>query len=90
MDLSLHCDLKTLEELKNNNQSNRPLLIVPEYMTIELLLLSLLIHSLLFFFPKIKRLKELGRHSWGYTQKTVTQVTPEAPAHPCLLWHYSQ
>jgi hypothetical protein len=25
--------------------------------------------------------------SWGYTQKT---VTPEAPAHPCLLWHYSQ
>jgi hypothetical protein len=29
-------------------------------------------------------------HSWGYTQKTVTQVTPEAPAHPCLLQHYSQ
>jgi hypothetical protein len=29
-------------------------------------------------------------HSWGYTQKTVTQVTPEAPAHPCLLRHYSQ
>jgi hypothetical protein len=28
--------------------------------------------------------------SWGYTQKTVTQVTPEAPAHPCLLQHYSQ
>jgi hypothetical protein len=26
-------------------------------------------------------------HSWGYTQKT---VTPEAPAHPCLLQHYSQ
>jgi hypothetical protein len=26
-------------------------------------------------------------HSWGYTQKT---VTPEAPAHPCLLRHYSQ
>jgi hypothetical protein len=25
-----------------------------------------------------------------YTQKTVTQVTPEAPAHPCLLQHYSQ
>jgi hypothetical protein len=25
-----------------------------------------------------------------YTQKTVTQVTPEAPAHPCLLRHYSQ
>jgi hypothetical protein len=23
--------------------------------------------------------------TWGYTQKTVTQVTPEAPAHPCLL-----
>jgi hypothetical protein len=29
-------------------------------------------------------------HSWGYTQKNVTQVTPEALAHPCLLWHYSQ
>jgi hypothetical protein len=28
--------------------------------------------------------------SWGYTQKTVTQVTPEALAHPCLLRHYSQ
>jgi hypothetical protein len=28
--------------------------------------------------------------SWGYTQKTVTQGTPEAPAHPCLLQHYSQ
>jgi hypothetical protein len=26
---------------------------------------------------------------WGYIQKTVTQVTPEAPAHPCLLLHYS-
>jgi hypothetical protein len=26
-------------------------------------------------------------YSWGYTQKT---VTPEAPAHPCLLRHYSQ
>jgi hypothetical protein len=26
----------------------------------------------------------------GYTQKTVTQVTSEAPAHPCLLQHYSQ
>jgi hypothetical protein len=26
-------------------------------------------------------------HSWGYTQKT---VTPEAPAHPCLLRHYAQ
>jgi hypothetical protein len=25
--------------------------------------------------------------SWGYIQKT---VTPEAPAHPCLLRHYSQ
>jgi hypothetical protein len=23
-------------------------------------------------------------HSWGFTQKTVTQVTTEAPAHPCL------
>jgi hypothetical protein len=29
-------------------------------------------------------------HSWGYTQRNVTQVTPEAPAHPCLLQHYSQ
>jgi hypothetical protein len=26
----------------------------------------------------------------GYNQKTVTEVTPEAPAHPCLLQHYSQ
>jgi hypothetical protein len=26
-------------------------------------------------------------HSWGYTQKTVTQVTPETRAHPCLLQH---
>jgi hypothetical protein len=25
-----------------------------------------------------------------YTQNTVTQVTPEASAHPCLLRHYSQ
>jgi hypothetical protein len=25
-----------------------------------------------------------------YTQKTGTQVTPEAPAHPYLLWQYSQ
>jgi hypothetical protein len=23
--------------------------------------------------------------SWGYTQRNATQVTPEAPAHPCLL-----
>jgi hypothetical protein len=29
-------------------------------------------------------------HFWGYTQRNVTQVTPEAPAHPCLLQHYSQ
>jgi hypothetical protein len=29
-------------------------------------------------------------HSWGYTQKNVTQVTAEAPAHPCLLQRYSQ
>jgi hypothetical protein len=29
-------------------------------------------------------------HSWGYTQRNVTQVTPEAPAHPCLLQHCSQ
>jgi hypothetical protein len=28
-------------------------------------------------------------HSWGYTQRNVTQVTPEAPAHPCLLQCYS-
>jgi hypothetical protein len=34
--------------------------------------------------------KNAGLHSWGYTQKTVTQVTPEAPTHPCLLQHYSQ
>jgi hypothetical protein len=26
----------------------------------------------------------------GYTQKNVTQVTPEAPAHPCLLQRNSQ
>jgi hypothetical protein len=26
----------------------------------------------------------------GYTQKKVAQVTPETPAHPCLLQHYSQ
>jgi hypothetical protein len=29
-------------------------------------------------------------HSWGYTQQNVTQVTPEAPAQPCLLRHSSQ
>jgi hypothetical protein len=29
-------------------------------------------------------------HSLGYNQRNVTQVIPEAPAHPCLLWHYSQ
>jgi hypothetical protein len=29
-------------------------------------------------------------HSWGYTQRNVTQVTPETLAHPCLLQHYSQ
>jgi hypothetical protein len=29
-------------------------------------------------------------HSWGYTQENVTQVTPEALAHPCLLQSYSQ
>jgi hypothetical protein len=27
-------------------------------------------------------------HSWGYTQRNATQVTPEAPAHPCLLQRY--
>jgi hypothetical protein len=26
----------------------------------------------------------------GYTQRNATQFTPEAPAHPCLLQHYSQ
>jgi hypothetical protein len=26
----------------------------------------------------------------GIHQRNVTQVTPEAPAHPCLLRHYSQ
>jgi hypothetical protein len=26
----------------------------------------------------------------GIYPKNVTQVTPEAPAHPCLLWHYSK
>jgi hypothetical protein len=29
-------------------------------------------------------------HSWGYTQRNATQVTPEAPGHPCLLQCYSQ
>jgi hypothetical protein len=29
-------------------------------------------------------------HSWGYIQRNATQVTPEAPAHPCLLQLYSQ
>jgi hypothetical protein len=29
-------------------------------------------------------------HSWGFTQMNATKVTPEAPAHPCLLQHYSQ
>jgi hypothetical protein len=28
--------------------------------------------------------------SWGYIQRNTTQITPEAPAHPCLLQHYSQ
>jgi hypothetical protein len=23
--------------------------------------------------------------SWEYTQRNVTQVTPKAPSHPCLL-----
>jgi hypothetical protein len=26
----------------------------------------------------------------GYNQRNATQVTPEAPAHPCLLQRYSQ
>jgi hypothetical protein len=29
-------------------------------------------------------------HSWLYTQWNAAQVTLEAPAHPCLLQHYSQ
>jgi hypothetical protein len=29
-------------------------------------------------------------HSWGYTQRNATQVTPKAFAHPCLLQCYSQ
>jgi hypothetical protein len=29
-------------------------------------------------------------HSWGYTQKNMTQASPEALAHPCLLQLYSQ
>jgi hypothetical protein len=29
-------------------------------------------------------------HSWGYIQRNATQVTLEAPAHPCLLQRYSQ
>jgi hypothetical protein len=39
---------------------------------------------------ELKKEKREECASWGYTQKTVTQVTPEAPAHPCLLQHYSQ
>jgi hypothetical protein len=27
-------------------------------------------------------------HSWGYIQRNATQVTPEAPAHLCLLQPY--
>jgi hypothetical protein len=26
----------------------------------------------------------------GYNQSNVSQVTTKAPAHPCLLQHYSQ
>jgi hypothetical protein len=29
-------------------------------------------------------------HSWGYTQRNATQVTPKASLHPCLLQRYSQ
>jgi hypothetical protein len=29
-------------------------------------------------------IKKMVFNSWGYTQKNVTQVTPEVPAHPCL------
>jgi hypothetical protein len=29
-------------------------------------------------------------HSWGYTQRNATQITPEASAHPHLLQLYSQ
>jgi hypothetical protein len=28
-------------------------------------------------------------HSYGYTQRNVTQVTPAAPAHSCLRQTYS-
>jgi hypothetical protein len=29
-------------------------------------------------------------HSRGFSQRNATRVTPEAPAHPHLLQHYSQ
>jgi hypothetical protein len=29
-------------------------------------------------------------HSWGYTERNATQVTPESPTQPCLLQRYSQ
>jgi hypothetical protein len=29
-------------------------------------------------------------HSWEYTQRNETQVTPKALAHPCSLQHHSQ
>jgi hypothetical protein len=29
-------------------------------------------------------------HSYGHTQRNATQVITKAPAHPCLLQHYSQ
>jgi hypothetical protein len=34
--------------------------------------------------------KEKVQMASKYMKKTVTQVTPEAPAHPCLLRHCSQ
>jgi hypothetical protein len=37
-----------------------------------------------------KYIKKCSTHSWGYTQRNAAQITPEAPAHPCLLQHYSQ
>jgi hypothetical protein len=33
---------------------------------------------------------EFPFNSIHYIKNKVLQVTPEAPAHPCLLWHYSQ
>jgi hypothetical protein len=40
--------------------------------------------------PQINEPIKIWTTELNYTQKTVTQVTPGAPAHPCLLRHYSQ